>query len=580
MSDYQKIADTLPNKPTDIYGTNTAPKLLNITSGERTKESLHFNLQIGEFHYTYHVMHGSTAADKITLWCERGTHRTPAEKRCPHRVRLAILNPALILTTTSWKREKGRKPKEVPRHKLILTADGVRDPDNYAVLEVCPDSPFEEVQGHNHPGNDNIRPLQDLFKENATLRSFDHKREQYDAEMANLPGHWVDQFKEDVAGGTEKTKRSIREKLARRWTSPASEIPEEAKSIPVYHHDPNVSFYHPDSASVVNERFLQAQFTNSKGRPITLWILKSEIHLLDDRHPLNKSPCFIDGTFDVNSKMPGVYQQYSIVRYYSSDNGRKGMSYPLLFCWLPDKTQSTYRAMFKKIRELYFEETGQELLINDWRVDYEPTPKKIIKELWPDAQVCGCEFHYCQCVIKNWRLKLGRKDFVFDVKLRVDFYDVYLGMPFCDPMIVNQALHILETQRIPAIECEEKRKRIEDFHYKYFKKEWITKRHSKADWNLHQLLLKNSYKSPPASVRAFSLLLKDYKGYFLGKFAVNRHARRKVESIVRCERVFYHHSKIESQTTEWKLDNAISICQQFRNLDKKIITYPLSYTVL
>jgi len=136
--------------------------------------------------------------------------------------------------------------------------------------------------------------------------------------------------------------------------------------------------------------------------------------------------------------------------------------------------------------------------------------------------------------------------------------------------------------------------RIEAFH-KYFKKQWIKKRESAADWNQHAVLLqgsiffttnqsealhlalKKSYKSPPASVRAFSEVLRDYMCFYLGKFTNDFFAPRKLESLQKTENMNNHHTEIERQSTAWKKENAITICSQFSNHSANLLDYPSEY---
>jgi hypothetical protein len=164
-------------------------------------------------------------------------------------------------------------------------------------------------------------------------------------------------------------------------------------------------------------------------------------------------------------------------------------------------------------------------------------------------------------------------------------------MPFVEPVIFEEAIRVLETEIIPNLESATLRKKLMDFH-QYFVKQWINKRECNADWNLHSLLkkgdifwttnqseslhlaLKKSYKSPPATVRAASDILHDYKSFYLGKFTNEFHAYRKTESLERCRRIQFLHSEIEAQTLDWKISNAISICSQFSVPSAEILTFP------
>ena len=592
LEDYESIAASLPSELSDIDGTTSRAVLRVISSGTKTGKSLNFYLQIGNDVYRYQVLQANTTREKITLHCERGNSKLPKDKRCPHRVEVVILNSALIESKQSRKRGRNGNYNLVWRHLLRKDIPEARDIKNYEIQETFPSEachacipPFA------------LSPFQDRFREGAVRRSYVKRKVDYDTEKQCLPPQWPPQITAGIHGAPSYEKKKISARLARRWTSPQTEVSEISKTIPVLQYDPNVTKLHPLSSSVVDVQFLLSKIY-VKGKPIWFWGLRSELCQLDDNNELNirelfRSPCFIDGTFNACSKIPGIAQQYSLVRYYSSEDGKKGLSYPILFIWLPDRQKETYRAAFAEIRRLYFEEVGSELIINDWRVDFEGNPKKVIKEFWPDAHVSGCQFHFSKALQENWKLKLGQKKLMYDDELRAEFLDIYAGMAFADPIIVDEALDILEKQLIPALE-NTKKKKIEHFH-NYFKKQWIKKRESAADWNQHAILrqgsifwttnqsealhlaLKKSYRTPPASIRAFSEMLREYKCFYLGKFTNDFHAYRKLESLQKAENIFRLHREIERQSFEWKKDNAINICSQFSNHTATLLDFPSDY---
>ncbi|CAG5106761.1 Oidioi.mRNA.OKI2018_I69.chr1.g2990.t1.cds [Oikopleura dioica] len=527
-----------------------------------------------------------------TLICKRGNNKIPTDKRCPVRVHLRVKNPNLIASKLGKKRKIDGSEYDCWRHSLKIELEEARNKLNYEV------KPVKSPCQHNHPAPVDLAPLQKVFKENSVKRSFDKKRVEFNTEYDCLPAEWDGDLKKHVSGEEKYQKKLISARLARRWTAPQGEVAIGSRTLLV--QNPLSTRLHARNS--IHEQFLQSEISTRDGLPIKIWGLISEFALLHDQD----DPCFIDGTFNFCSKLPSVYQQYSFVKYFKSADGKKGLSYPVLFMWLPNKRKDTYRIAFNEVRRLYKEHYGHDLYIGNWRVDYEGNPAKIIKEFWPLALVYGCQFHYAKAIIKNWGLKLGCKKLVYDKELRAKILNIYLGMPFVDPIIVEEAIRKLETEVIPSV-CPSKRSKLEAFH-KYFIDTWIKKRHANADWNLHELLkrgdtfwttnqseslhfsLKNSYTTPPPSIRVASEVLNDYKSFFHGKYVNGQLVPRKLESLERAKNIMYHHAEVERQASAWKIENAVSICLQFssnENLQTAILNCPsdfvtdeLVYTVL
>ncbi|CAG5114052.1 Oidioi.mRNA.OKI2018_I69.chr2.g8134.t1.cds [Oikopleura dioica] len=530
----------------DAKGTDELPEFLMVTSGARMNSSLIFWMRIGINPYEYNVLGPNTTRERLTLICKHGQCSTPASRRCPARCYLRVKNPDIIESKLGKKRRRDGSFYDCFRHSLKKDMEESRDKSNYEV-EI-----FESPAVHNHPPPADLSPLQKIFKENSVKRSLEKKRVEYDREFEALPDSFNADIKKNIAGEETYQKKLISARLARRWTSPQDQV--ALGSTTMLLHDPSATKLYAKNSII--EQFLLSEINTHDGLPIKIWGLASELHLLHDKD----DPCFIDGTFNFCSKLPSEgYEHY-----------------------------------------------GHELHIDNWRVDYEGNPAKIIREFWPYALVYGCQFHYAKAILHNWALKLGSKKLVYDKELRAQILNIYLGMPFVDPTIVAEAIRKLETELIPSL-CPTKRSKVVALH-NYFIKTWVNKRHVNADWNLHALLkrndtfwttnqsealhlsLKKSYKTPPPTIRVASEVLHDYKSFFRGKYANRQLVPRKLDSLERARNIMFHHSEVERQSSAWKFENAVSICRQFssnENLATNILHYPsafvtdeLVYTVL
>lgn len=256
----------------------------------------------------------------------------------------------------------------------------------------------------------------------------------------------------------------------------------------------------------------------------------------------------------------------------------------------------TYRRAFQELKNIYEREFPDDppLEINSWRLDFELNPVKIIRQIWPESEVFGCNFHFGQAIIKNWKLKCSCEAIYYDKKLIFDVRHVVKGMAFAPFAVAERALQDLQQVVIPSIEDGTVQTKMSDF-VSYVENQWFKKRDIQADWNLHNLLVRGNtfftsnqceslhsalnrfYKTPPSTIRAASLTLNDYKKDFLMKFSNQFFNPRRADTMEKAELVLFHHHQIMAQPPEWRLENAMDICRQFTLYFAPILSpYPFS----
>ena len=104
---------------------------------------------------------------------------------------------------------------------------------------------------------------------------------------------------------------------------------------------------------------------------------------------------FMDGTFRI---VPHLFSQL-----YTLHGLVGGQMIPLAYFLLPDKNRVTYIRMFNLLRR---HATSKQLTFSPARfqLDFEPAALKAIVEVFPQAEVKGCNFHFGQCL---WRKVQG-----------------------------------------------------------------------------------------------------------------------------------------------------------------------------
>lgn len=105
----------------------------------------------------------------------------------------------------------------------------------------------------------------------------------------------------------------------------------------------------------------------------------------------------MDGTF--KSSSTSFYQIYIIHGSFS------GQSFPLIYCFLNSKTETTYRRMFSIIKDVLLEK-GVTFSPQKVQIDFERASFNAIRSEFANAHISGCYFHFGQAI---WRRvqKLG-----------------------------------------------------------------------------------------------------------------------------------------------------------------------------
>jgi hypothetical protein len=99
----------------------------------------------------------------------------------------------------------------------------------------------------------------------------------------------------------------------------------------------------------------------------------------------------MDGTF--KSSSTSFYQVYIL---HGEINGQ---SFPLLYCFLNEKTGRIYKKTFTIIKR-YFYIRGQNFTPSKIQIDFEVAVFNAVRFVWPDTTLVGCYFHFGQAI---WR---------------------------------------------------------------------------------------------------------------------------------------------------------------------------------
>lgn len=105
---------------------------------------------------------------------------------------------------------------------------------------------------------------------------------------------------------------------------------------------------------------------------------------------------FMDGTFKSCSKQ--FAQIYTIHADFGSSSEETNV-HPVIFSLLPDKKKETYVRMFRLILDSVPEWNPQQI-----NLDFEAAAISAIREVFPEAEINGCYFHFKKCL---WRKVQG-----------------------------------------------------------------------------------------------------------------------------------------------------------------------------
>ena len=206
--------------------------------------------------------------------------------------------------------------------------------------------------------------------------------------------------------------------------------------------------------SLDNKDFIVIDHHNP--RYLTFGTLQSLENLCSSDH------IFLDGTF---KSCPSPFVQlYTIHTQSSVLNG----TVPILYSLLPSKTKSIYTSLFDELRTTTVK---HDLVLNPKFIiiDFEKDAIGALKNVFPNAVIKGCNFHYNQCIFKK----------IQELGLQKDYYDSPIDDPKSVKCLVQEtgALAFMPVSEINNLWCEIMDKfdhipRSEDF-FNYYTDTWI-----------------------------------------------------------------------------------------------------------
>ena len=101
-----------------------------------------------------------------------------------------------------------------------------------------------------------------------------------------------------------------------------------------------------------------------------------------------------DGTFKM---APKHWKQLFIL---CAEISWLGIWVPCAFAILPDKKQSTYKALFELVNQ-NLNRINEKLAAEFFMCDFEIGIRSSFREIWPEITLKGCHFHYAKCIWKQ-----------------------------------------------------------------------------------------------------------------------------------------------------------------------------------
>lgn len=166
---------------------------------------------------------------------------------------------------------------------------------------------------------------------------------------------------------------------------------------------------------------------------------------------------FLDGTF---FSSPKFFKQIYILHIFKSNK-----CFPIIYCFLPDKIQSTYVRMFNLINNIF---SRYNIQFNPllFQVDFELAVINALKIVYAKVKIRGCYFHYAKAIWRNiqeyglTRLYRYSQNFKF-----------YVAMISIIPLIPLQ--FVIDSLRICAIFKPQNNENIDAFE-RYLNSTWFS----------------------------------------------------------------------------------------------------------
>jgi len=134
------------------------------------------------------------------------------------------------------------------------------------------------------------------------------------------------------------------------------------------------------------ERFLLHE---GQGGKMLIFCANTELSI---RHRSEYLVC--DGTFEMAPN--SAYQLYTMHGFFNNTE-----SLPLVWALLPNKSRATYNEMLVAIREQLINTFGDIGAIRYFLTDFELAAVQAIQNVFPEATVKGCSFHFRQALLRR-----------------------------------------------------------------------------------------------------------------------------------------------------------------------------------
>ena len=105
-----------------------------------------------------------------------------------------------------------------------------------------------------------------------------------------------------------------------------------------------------------------------------------------------------DGTFAVTP--PSFYQLFTVHYFHEvmEDGETRTISIPVLFALLPNKRRRTYNRLFTLVRDMLPEQIRPSSIMSDFEQGIQQAAMAVFG---PNVDICGCLFHFVQCLLKR-----------------------------------------------------------------------------------------------------------------------------------------------------------------------------------
>ena len=198
------------------------------------------------------------------------------------------------------------------------------------------------------------------------------------------------------------------------------------------------------------------------------------IDALQDPHCNANGTVFLDGTFQT---APQGFEQTWIVRSSLYNESLGTLNFLAAYALLQNKTAVTYHTVLEELK------TAAPLWSpRSFVCDFEVAEHNAIRQSFPNCPIHGCHFHYCKCVLKQFR-KLG-PCYRDDDYLRALLHSLY-ALPFVPTDNVTLTWNALSAQlsyRYPTVAGS---------ILPYFTNTWMDGNYPLEMWNCYTRTLTN-----------------------------------------------------------------------------------------